>query len=118
MYESLLQRCAVIILTNFISSFQGLQFYFYDCGKIPPPVIMVQEVSFRYSDDTEWIYNDLEFGLDLDSRLALVGPNGAGKSTLLKLIAGQVSWSSWLIISAGNRYIISARLFILIFHRL
>merc|ERR1712165_529635 len=29
-----------------------------------------------------------EFGLDLDSRLALVGPNGAGKSTLLKLITG------------------------------
>jgi len=48
-------------------------------------------VSFRYSDDTAWIYQNLEFGLDLDSRLALVGPNGAGKSTLLKLIYGDVS---------------------------
>lgn len=36
------------------------------------------------------IYEDLEFGIDLDTRLALVGPNGAGKSTLLKLIAGEV----------------------------
>ena len=51
---------------------------------------MVQKVSFRYSDTTPWIYKDLEFGLDLDTRLALVGPNGAGKSTLLKLVAGEV----------------------------
>ena len=29
---------------------------------------------------------DLEFGVDCDSRIALVGPNGAGKSTLLKLM--------------------------------
>ena len=49
-----------------------------------------QHVSFRYCDQTPWIYRDLEFGLDLDTRLALVGPNGAGKSTLLKLIFGEV----------------------------
>ncbi len=36
------------------------------------------------------IYKNLEFGVDLDARVALVGPNGAGKSTLLKLIAGEV----------------------------
>lgn len=51
---------------------------------------MVQKVSFRYNESTPWIYRDLEFGMDLDTRLALVGPNGAGKSTLLKLIAGEV----------------------------
>ena len=52
---------------------------------------MVQKVSFRYNESTPWIYRDLEFGMDLDTRLALVGPNGAGKSTLLKLIAGEVT---------------------------
>ena len=52
---------------------------------------MVQKVSFRYNETTPWIYKNLEFGMDLDTRLALVGPNGAGKSTLLKLIAGEVS---------------------------
>ena len=51
---------------------------------------MVQKVSFRYSDNTPWIYKDLEFGMDLDTRVALVGPNGPGKSTLLNLIAGEV----------------------------
>ena len=36
------------------------------------------------------IYNNIEFGVDLDTRVALVGPNGAGKSTLLKLLDGDV----------------------------
>uniref|UniRef100_A0A915ML04 ABC transporter domain-containing protein n=1 Tax=Meloidogyne javanica TaxID=6303 RepID=A0A915ML04_MELJA len=54
---------------------------------IPPPVIMVQHVSFRYNSNSPWIYQDLDFGIDLDTRVALVGPNGAGKSTLLKLLA-------------------------------
>ncbi|KTG39870.1 hypothetical protein cypCar_00018202, partial [Cyprinus carpio] len=68
---------------------QTLSFYFPPCGKIPPPVIMVQNVSFRYSSDTHFIYKNLEFGIDLDTRVALVGPNGAGKSTLLKLLMGE-----------------------------
>ena len=37
-----------------------------------------------------FLIRNLEFGIDLDTRLALVGPNGAGKSTLLKLIYGEV----------------------------
>lgn len=41
------------------------------------------------------IYKNLDFGMDLDTRVALVGPNGAGKSTLLKLIAGEVSTRGW-----------------------
>lgn len=32
----------------------------------------------------------VDFGVDLDSRIALVGPNGAGKSTLLKLMTGDL----------------------------
>ena len=47
-------------------------------------------MSFRYNESTPYIYKNLEFGLDLDSRLALVGPNGAGKSTLLKLVYGEL----------------------------
>ena len=75
----------------------NLEFSFPDCGNIPPPVIMVQNVSFKYSPESAYIYQDLEFGIDLDSRIALVGPNGAGKSTLLKLIEGTLEPSNGFV---------------------
>lgn len=84
-------------LTEKVVADKLVEFYFPSCGKIPPPVIMVQNVSFRYSDDTPWIYKKIEFGVDLDSRIALVGPNGAGKSTLLKLILGDLVPNDGLI---------------------
>jgi ATP-binding cassette subfamily F protein 2 len=84
-------------LTDKVVSEKIVQFYFPDCGTIPPPVIMVQNVSFRYKDDGPLIYKNLEFGIDLDSRIALVGPNGAGKSTLLKLLVSEVAPSDGLI---------------------
>lgn len=78
-------------LTEKVVVEKGVSFRFPDCGDIPPPVIMIQNVSFQYKPDSEPIYKNLEFGIDLDTRIALVGPNGAGKSTLLKLIDGQLN---------------------------
>ncbi|RXM32759.1 ATP-binding cassette sub-family F member 2 [Acipenser ruthenus] len=87
--EKTLQKMVASGLTERVVNDKTLSFNFHPCGKIPPPVIMVQNVSFRYSDDGPLIYQNLEFGIDLDTRVALVGPNGAGKSTLLKLLAGE-----------------------------
>jgi len=84
-------------LTEKVKADRSLSFYFYSCGTIPPPVVMVQNVSFRYSETTPYIYKNLEFGIDLDTRLALVGPNGAGKSTLLKLIYGDLAPSEGMV---------------------
>uniref|UniRef100_A0A8C9U3X2 ATP-binding cassette sub-family F member 2 n=1 Tax=Scleropages formosus TaxID=113540 RepID=A0A8C9U3X2_SCLFO len=88
--EKTLQKMVASGLTERVVNDKTLSFYFPPCGKIPPPVIMVQNVSFRYSDNTPYIYKKLEFGIDLDTRVALVGPNGAGKSTLLKLLMGEL----------------------------
>mmetsp|Transcript_14828 Transcript_14828/g.22181 ORF Transcript_14828/g.22181 Transcript_14828/m.22181 type:complete len:339 (-) Transcript_14828:314-1330(-) len=66
-------------------------FSFPDSEKISPPVMAFNDVSFSYSGKKEdHLYEKLELGVDLDSRVALVGPNGAGKSTLLKLMLQQI----------------------------
>ncbi|CAD7939914.1 unnamed protein product [Amoebophrya sp. A120] len=62
-------------------------FRFPNSEKLPPPVLAFEDVSFSYSGKRQdYLYDGLNFGVDLDSRIALVGPNGAGKSTLLKLM--------------------------------
>merc|ERR1719183_1804503 len=68
------------------------RFAFPNSAKIPPPVLAFQNVSFAYSGKAEdYLYTGLEFGIDCDSRIALVGPNGAGKSTLLKLMEQEIT---------------------------
>lgn len=70
-------------------------FKFPDPERLPPPVLMFQNVSFGYPNGPV-LYSGVELGLDLDSRVALVGANGTGKTTLLKLITGD------LVPLAGN----------------
>uniref|UniRef100_A0A0E0LY18 ABC transporter domain-containing protein n=1 Tax=Oryza punctata TaxID=4537 RepID=A0A0E0LY18_ORYPU len=77
-------------LTEKVVRDKVLVFRFTDVGKLPPPVLQFVEVSFGYTPDN-LIYKNLDFGVDLDSRIALVGPNGAGKSTLLKLMTGDLA---------------------------
>lgn len=77
-------------LTQKVTRDSVLVFRFPDVGKLPPPVLQFVEVSFGYTPDN-LIYKNLDFGVDLDSRVALVGPNGAGKSTLLKLMVGDLT---------------------------
>ncbi|XP_019177690.1 PREDICTED: ABC transporter F family member 1 [Ipomoea nil] len=76
-------------LTEKVARDKVLVFRFSDVGKLPPPVLQFVEVKFGYTPDN-LIYKNLDFGVDLDSRVALVGPNGAGKSTLLKLMMGEL----------------------------
>lgn len=66
-------------------------FNFPDTEKLPPPVLAFDRVCFSYSGKKEdYLYKDVDFGIDSDSCVALVGPNGAGKSTLLKLMRGDL----------------------------
>ncbi len=95
--EKTLGKMVASGLTDKVVNEKTVQFYFPSCGKIPPPVIMVQNVSFKYKDELPLIYKNLDFGIDLDSRVALVGPNGAGKSTLLKLLCNELVPSDGLV---------------------
>lgn len=76
-------------LTERVVQDRVLVFRFVDVGKLPPPVLQFVEVTFGYTPEN-LLYKNLDFGVDLDSRVALVGPNGAGKSTLLKLMTGEL----------------------------
>jgi len=67
-------------------------FRFADVEKLPPPVLSLDNVTFAYSGKPEDnLYEKLDFGVDMDSRTALVGPNGVGKSTLLRIFTGALS---------------------------
>jgi ATP-binding cassette subfamily F protein 1 len=65
-----------------------VHFEFPEVPQLSPPIISVNDVAFRYGSKGKWIFKDINFGLDMDSRICIVGPNGAGKSTLLKLVTG------------------------------
>ncbi|KAF2866581.1 P-loop containing nucleoside triphosphate hydrolase protein [Massariosphaeria phaeospora] len=70
-------------------------FRFADVDKLPPPVLALDDVTFSYSGKKEDnLYESLDFGVDMDSRTALVGPNGVGKSTLLRIFTGKLSPTS------------------------
>ncbi|KAK9235624.1 P-loop containing nucleoside triphosphate hydrolase protein [Lipomyces kononenkoae] len=66
-------------------------FRFADVEKLPPPVLSFDDVTFSYSGNSaDNLYEHLDFGVDMDSRIALVGPNGVGKSTLLKIMTSEL----------------------------
>ncbi|XP_027343576.1 ABC transporter F family member 3 [Abrus precatorius] len=66
-----------------------------------PPIISFSDASFGYPGGPT-LFKNLNFGIDLDSRIAMVGPNGIGKSTILKLIAGELQPSSGTVFRSAK----------------
>ena len=50
--------------------------------------ISVQNVSFRYSDDGPYIFDNLSLQINQGEYIAIVGKTGCGKSTLLRILLG------------------------------
>ncbi|KAI4315559.1 hypothetical protein L6164_028355 [Bauhinia variegata] len=66
-----------------------------------PPIISFSDASFGYPGGPI-LFKNLNFGIDLDSRIAMVGPNGIGKSTILKIIAGELQPSSGTVFRSAK----------------
>ncbi|KMT12421.1 hypothetical protein BVRB_5g103530 [Beta vulgaris subsp. vulgaris] len=66
-----------------------------------PPIISFSDASFGYPGGPT-LFKNLNFGIDLDSRIAMVGPNGIGKSTILNLIAGELQPSSGTVFRSAK----------------
>lgn len=67
-----------------------VNFEFNAVSELKPPVIELRDVGFRYGPEHPVLFKDVAFGIDTDTRAAIVGPNGVGKSTLLGLIMGDL----------------------------
>lgn len=85
--QKIIDKMEAAGLIEKIETPRPLRFHFEDIRKLPPPIIAFDEVAFSYSGKPEdYLYKKLSFGIDMDSRVAILGANGAGKSTLLNLI--------------------------------
>ncbi len=64
-----------------------VKFSFPEPRELSQPILGLKNVSFKYENQPH-LFKDLNFGIDMTSRVCIVGPNGVGKSTLLKLLLG------------------------------
>jgi len=87
--EKLLQKKLEAGLTEKPEQDPEWDWSFPDAGDLPVPVLSIEYVSFAYPGGQE-LYSNVDFGVDLQTRVALVGPNGAGKTTMFKLMTGKL----------------------------
>lgn len=66
-----------------------VKFKFPEPNKLAPPILGLKNISFKY-ENQPYLFKNLDFAIDMTSRVAIVGPNGVGKSTLLKLLLGDI----------------------------
>eukprot|EP01026_Neomeris_dumetosa_P069397 TRINITY_DN6861_c0_g1_i4.p1 TRINITY_DN6861_c0_g1~~TRINITY_DN6861_c0_g1_i4.p1 ORF type:complete len:740 (-),score=178.24 TRINITY_DN6861_c0_g1_i4:265-2484(-) len=53
-------------------------------------LLSLMDVDFKYPGRDDFGLKNVNIGVDLGSKVAIVGPNGAGKSTLMNLLAGDI----------------------------
>eukprot|EP00163_Fabomonas_tropica_P012724 TRINITY_DN2407_c0_g1_i1.p1 TRINITY_DN2407_c0_g1~~TRINITY_DN2407_c0_g1_i1.p1 ORF type:complete len:295 (-),score=68.18 TRINITY_DN2407_c0_g1_i1:7-765(-) len=98
----------------------GIKFTFRAAERLPPPLVQLVDVAFGYpknrdktaeelkekapdkKDVGSLLFKDVNFSIDMSSRICLVGPNGAGKSTLGKIILEELQPVSGFVRSNGK----------------
>ncbi|KAL3696683.1 hypothetical protein R1sor_010759 [Riccia sorocarpa] len=67
-----------------------VKFHFPEPTELTPPLLQLMDVGFSYPGRDDFGLKNIDVGVDMGTRVAIVGPNGAGKSTLLNLLAGDL----------------------------
>eukprot|EP01112_Ceratiomyxa_fruticulosa_P007176 TRINITY_DN1850_c0_g1_i1.p1 TRINITY_DN1850_c0_g1~~TRINITY_DN1850_c0_g1_i1.p1 ORF type:complete len:662 (+),score=156.45 TRINITY_DN1850_c0_g1_i1:246-1988(+) len=89
--EKVLNKMEEAGLIEKVQDDRHFTFSFNDCGQLEGTVLTFDNVAFSYSGKkADYLYENLDLSVHLDSRVAIVGPNGNGKSTLLKLMVGDL----------------------------
>ena len=66
--------------------------------------LKAEHISFRYTEKSPWILNDISLEFQEGERVAIVGPSGYGKSTLAKILAGYEKASSGQVLLDGKPF--------------
>lgn len=67
-----------------------VKFTFPNPPPLSPPILGLHSVDFGYEGQKP-LFRNVDFGIDMESRICIVGPNGVGKSTLLLLLTGKLN---------------------------
>ncbi|KAF7686176.1 ATP-binding cassette sub-family F member 1 isoform X1 [Silurus meridionalis] len=67
-----------------------VKFTFPNPPPLSPPILGLYSVDFAYTGQKP-LFRNIDFGIDMESRICIVGPNGVGKSTLLLMLTGKLT---------------------------
>lgn len=85
-----------------ISDNASAKFSFTIERKTGNDILKIENLSFRFKEQNDVLFQNLSLHLQRGDRVALVGPNGVGKSTLLKTIVGQLKPLTGEILLGAN----------------
>ena len=66
--------------------------------------IQIKNLSFRYDNGIENIFDDVSVNLDTNWKLGLIGRNGKGKTTLLQILSGKLKYDGIIIKNVAIDY--------------